>query len=554
LTKLREIERLRGVAILLVMVFHWEALQKLLPDVVTHGWSGVDLFFVISGYVVTLSLVRLLPPIADEQAFVDAFARAKVALRTFYTRRFFRIIPAAVVGLLLDRFLMTLAPQHFGAPFVWIQEVIAFFSGVYNYALPYNPEYQMYVYWSLAVEEHFYLMLPVLFVACRTTNRRLLACLVIGLISISCRALPHPAGLFDDGGYERLSSHLRFDSLMAGVALALVSVKGAPSPRLMSKRLMRFVLLPGAAAMIACAPAVIPEHVMHREGFIGLWLLSGLLVGFGSLDSGYVFSFPVVGRVLEHIGTRSYALYLVHTLTGHLETYFGEIWPRYRELVPADVEYPWRRAVALFVLVLVIAELMHRLVERPFMRVGSALTDPARRASFKVSTRTKVLVAAGAAVALLYASRHVIMRVFGPRDLALHAPVTMSSHEEHRPGGEVLVNGWLESEYGAHTRRQESPWVTIDLGRPTKVGAIRVYNRAEGWQDEQIPLELSVSNDGARFTTIARTDTMFTQAFPWRIAVRRHPFRYLRLQAPGNTALCLSEVEAFQEEWMAQMP
>ncbi len=484
--KLREIERLRGLAILLVMVVHWDAWKRMLPEVATHSWTGVDLFFVISGYVVTLSLVRLLPSIDEEPTFVDAFARAKTALRTFYTRRVFRIMPAAIAGLLLDRFLMTFAPQQFGTPSLWWKEVVAFFSGVYNYAHPYHADYKMGVYWSLAVEEHFYLILPVLFVACRTTSRRLGACVVIGLISILGRLLPHPDGV-DIDYYEKFSSHLRFDSLMAGVALALVAVKGAPSPRLMSKRLMRFVLLPGAALMIACAPGAVPEYVMRRAGFIGMWLLSGVLVGFASLDSGYVFSFPVIGRVLEHIGSRSYALYLLHVNMGRLEDYMGELWPAYREQFPGDVEWPWRRAIALLVLSLVAAELMHRLVEKPFMHVGSNLTDPARRAKFKLSARTKWLVAAFASFCVLYYSRYAILRVVGPRNVARDARVTMSSQETGKPGGEAIVDGWLESDYGAHTKREDSPWITIDLGRSMKLGAIRVHNRADGYEDEQYP-------------------------------------------------------------------
>jgi peptidoglycan/LPS O-acetylase OafA/YrhL len=551
--KLREIERLRGLAILLVMVVHWDAWKKILPEVATHSWTGVDLFFVISGYVVTLSLVRLLPPIAEEPTFVDAFERAKSALRTFYTRRVFRIMPAAVAGLLLDRFLMTMSPSHFGTPTEWWKEVVAFFSGVYNYSHPFHTEYKMGVYWSLAVEEHFYLILPVLFVACRTTSRRLGACVVIGLVSILSRLLPHPDGV-DVDFYEKFASHLRFDSLMAGVALALVAVKGAPSPRLMSKRLMRFVLLPGAVVMIACAPGAVPEYVMRRTGFIGMWILSGVLVGFGSLDSGYVFSFPVIGRVLEHIGSRSYALYLLHVNMGRLEDYIGQVWPAYREQFPGDVAWPWRRAIALFVLSLVGAELMHRLVERPFMHIGSHMTDPVRRAKFTLSRRFKWVAATLGSVGLLYYSRYAIFRMVGPRNLALHAHVIMSSQEPEKPGGEALVNGWLESSYGSHTKRQDSPWIVVDLGRPMKFGTIRVYNRNDGYQDEQIPLELSVSNDDKTYTQAATAERMFTQAFPWRIRVRRNAIRYLRFQVPRNTALCLSEVEVYEPEWVSALP
>ena len=549
--KLREIERLRAVAILMVMVVHWDTLQKLLPDAVEHSWSGVDLFFVISGFVVTLSLVRLLPPLEGETSFLDAFERAKQALKTFYTRRFFRIMPAALAALLIDRFMMTVFPQNFGTPKGWLTEVVAFFGGVYNYSFAYHPDYRMGLYWSLAVEEHFYLLLPILFVTFRTTNRRLAACAVVGFLSILCRALPIPEGVVADS-YEKFSSHLRFDTLMAGVALALVTSK-VTSPPTMPRRLMRFFILPAAIVLIACLPGAAPDVMLH-QGFIAIWFLSAVLVGFASLDRGYVLAVSVLGRVLEYLGSRSYALYLLHVMVGRFEDDLGQQWPEYRALVPKDVVYPWQRAIALFAIALVAAEMLHRVVERPFMRLGAALVDPERRAALRLTGRAMGLVVAGVVVAQLFYFRHGLMLALGPRNLAFLMPVAASSQEDGKPGADALVNGKLESEYGLHTKRQESPWATIDLGRPRDIGTIRVYNRADGFQDEQLPLELSVSNDNTNFTVIAERDTMFTQAFPWRIRVDGKPARYVRFQVPRGTVLCLSEVEVFEGQGMAHLP
>jgi peptidoglycan/LPS O-acetylase OafA/YrhL len=550
--KLREIERLRAMAILMVMVVHWDTFQKLLPDVADHSWSGVDLFFVISGFVVTLSLVKLLPSLEGETSFVDAFERAKQALKTFYTRRFFRIMPAALAALLIDRLMMTVFPQNFGTPKGWFAEVVAFYGGVYNYAHAYHGEYRMGVYWSLAVEEHFYLILPILFVTLRTTNRRLAGAVVVGFMSILCRALPHPDGV-DVDFYEKFASHLRFDSLMAGVALALVSSKVVSSP-IMPRWLMRFFILPAALVLIACLPGASPDYVTRREGFIALWFLSAVLVGFASLDQGYVLAFPVLGRVLEYLGSRSYALYLLHTMAGRFEDDLGQQWPEYRTLIPQEGLYPWKRAIAMFVIAVISAEALHRVVERPFMRLGATLIDPERRAALRVTWRVKGLLAAGAVVAVLLYFHHGILLAFAPRNLAFRMPVAASSQEDGKPGADALVNGTLESEYGLHTKRQESPWATIDLGRPRDIGSIRVYNRADGFQEEQLPLELSVSNDNTNFTVVARRDTMFTQAFPWRIRVDGEPVRYVRFQVPRNTTMCLSEVEVFEGQGMAHLP
>jgi peptidoglycan/LPS O-acetylase OafA/YrhL len=112
--KLKEIERLRAFAALLVLCVHWPPLQKFLPAMLADPWSGVDLFFVISGFVVTLSLVRLLPPLEGEHSFVDGFSRARPGLKTFYVRRFFRIMPAALAVALLVRLMTGVLPAEFG--------------------------------------------------------------------------------------------------------------------------------------------------------------------------------------------------------------------------------------------------------------------------------------------------------------------------------------------------------------------------------------------------------------------------------------------------------
>jgi len=191
--KLREIERLRGVAILMAMSVHSDALANFIPRQLAQMWSGVDLFFVISGYVVSLSLARLLPPLDDVTTFADAFDRSKGALRTFFMRRFFRIMPLALAVMILNRLLAALYPPYFGHPDQLLEDAVAFFGGVFNYVTVYKYPVLTF-YWSLSVEEHFYLLLPFLFIMFRTTSSRFGAAVFVGLVSIVARDLPVPAG------------------------------------------------------------------------------------------------------------------------------------------------------------------------------------------------------------------------------------------------------------------------------------------------------------------------------------------------------------------------
>lgn len=148
------IDGLRALAVLSVMIFHLDA--NLLPG----GFSGVDVFFVISGYVVSASL-------AKEQ--LGSFWRFAI---DFYSRRIIRIYPALVLCLLATALLQSLL-----VPPSWLSTTssktgIAAFFGMSNFALIwfndgyFSPRVEFNTFthtWSLAVEEQFYLLFPIVF-------------------------------------------------------------------------------------------------------------------------------------------------------------------------------------------------------------------------------------------------------------------------------------------------------------------------------------------------------------------------------------------------------
>lgn len=158
-----EIDGLRAIAVISVVIFH------LAPSILPGGFAGVDIFFVISGYVVSMSLAR------DTN---DGFFRY---LQKFYARRFVRLLPALVACLLITTFLSALVIPH-----SWLsntnQKTISYaFFGLSNFALlsadnyfsP-RPEFNPATHtWSLAVEEQFYLIFPVvIFTWARLRNIR----------------------------------------------------------------------------------------------------------------------------------------------------------------------------------------------------------------------------------------------------------------------------------------------------------------------------------------------------------------------------------------------
>jgi peptidoglycan/LPS O-acetylase OafA/YrhL len=144
-----DIEGLRAVAVLLVLSAH-----LVIPDLPSGG-IGVDVFFVISGFVITGILLR------------ERVTTGRTGILAFYGRRARRIIPVAVVviviGCLVDRI-------HRGA--VGAQSDLSNARWDALFLANYHPDLTFGTYWSLAVEEQFYLIYPALFILVALVGRR----------------------------------------------------------------------------------------------------------------------------------------------------------------------------------------------------------------------------------------------------------------------------------------------------------------------------------------------------------------------------------------------
>lgn len=380
--KLQEIERLRAIAALMVIFTHTAPNFGILGYIFGHPRTGVDLFFVISGFVVTRSLLRLLPDLTQVDALDVAFDQSRGALRVFYTRRFFRIVPLAVVAVILQRLLLVLgipAPILGGDVYGYWREVFAVFTGVYNYAMPNEGYSQLGLFWSLSIEEHFYLLLPLSFLLARTRAKRIgLALFGIAFVALVCRSLfdtPPPGTVLPDY-YRMFSSHLRFDTLLAGVASAML-FEAPPAQPIMPAAFVKWVLMPACLVMIWAIPRVLPGNTYVHQGFTATWFLSGILVTYASFDRGYVFEIPIIRRVLEYLGSRSYGLYLLHIILLRFDLWQRQRKPGYAAFAG---NHPWVHWVLLLLAVIAFAEVTWRLVEWPLQKFGRRLTDTSGRA------------------------------------------------------------------------------------------------------------------------------------------------------------------------------
>lgn len=289
---------LRALAILPVLLFHApEKVFFALPEALQHatrfGWMGVDLFFVLSGYLI------------GRQVFsARAEAPLGTQLRTFWVKRWTRTLPLYFVVLGTYAFIK---PWMFGAPFV---------GGGWHYALflqNYGPLRDFVQSWSLCVEEHFYLVLPLLAFGLHGRRWPAWAWLVPAGLSLLGRALvsrtiPMETPVLEVVPFLQWPTHLHLDGLGVGVFLA----RTAPGWRGWQVRWKVASAVAGlgvlAVTLALCGPTLL--------GHARLWVFTGLSAGFGLLLVGMesVRLPPRVRRAVYAVAVTSYGAYLWHAL------------------------------------------------------------------------------------------------------------------------------------------------------------------------------------------------------------------------------------------------
>uniref|UniRef100_UPI004057C68E acyltransferase family protein n=1 Tax=Candidatus Electronema sp. TaxID=2698783 RepID=UPI004057C68E len=307
LNYIQGVDGLRAAAVLAVLLFH------LNPAMLPGGFSGVDIFFVISGYVVSASLLRH----ADSHFLQFA--------GSFYARRILRIFPALIVCLLFS----SLAASLF-IPASWLSQTnsktaLAALFGLGNFALimfndsyfsprtDFNPFTHT---WSLGVEEQFYLLFPVIFFVWMkyrsrggligAADRHLLAVLL--LLSLAYAA--YATSITPDAAFYLLPA--RFWELAAGAFLLQLHWQGKMMPRSSLETnlyLAAGVLLIGAGFILSDKKAFpFPWAVLPVCGTVSL--ISGLL-GHQTETKPFVKQL-LESSVVVYIGKISYSLYLWH--------------------------------------------------------------------------------------------------------------------------------------------------------------------------------------------------------------------------------------------------
>ncbi len=296
--RLLQLDVLRGIAVLLVMGYHLPAL----PILSNAGYLGVDLFFVLSGFLVSGLLFR------------EIQSTGGVNLSRFYLRRALKIYPSVYLLLALTYLLFTAALGWAQVSNTALGDLLLsqnYLGGLWGHT------------WSLAVEEHFYLLLPVtliLLLGLRTrTARDPLGLLpyafgLIMLVSVALRVQNARCFPVFDVQRHIVPSHLRFDGLFFGVFLSFLHHFRPHLLRILMTRPYRFPITALGLALLIPLLLLPAEHVFtYTLGFVCAYLAFGTLLLVALYPERPTVIEPGgATRFLGWLGAYSYTIYLWH--------------------------------------------------------------------------------------------------------------------------------------------------------------------------------------------------------------------------------------------------
>lgn len=335
-----DIDGLRALAILLVVVYHYFG--------VLGGYIGVDIFFVISGYLITYQIVQGL----EKRSFT---------LSSFYAKRVRRILPALAfvicACLLYSWFFVfptdfTLLGKHGAAGILNISNLVLWSeAGYFDTASSHKPFLH---FWSLGIEEQFYLVWPLLLILFFKARQYLLPCVIgVTLCSFVLNAILTPM----DRTLAFYMPFTRFWELSAGGVVAILSLRSAQKNE--SARSLPNALKPQHLQWLGFLLIVFATAILdHKAAFPGYWALlpvlgTCLLIAkdaSGTRGLGFLTAKPV-----RFIGDISFGIYLWH-------------WPILLLMHLSDYKARPYKFVALFLSVL-LAWLSYKLIEQPIRAI-----------------------------------------------------------------------------------------------------------------------------------------------------------------------------------------
>ena len=343
------------------MTFHMSGLLPPAFDgLYRFGWMGVDVFFVLSGYLIGSQLLR-------------PYTRGnRPSLGGFYLRRSFRVLPAFLTVLLLYLTMPAFREDPRLSP-AW-----QFLTFTENYRIDYFHDHAFSHVWSLCVEEHFYLVLPLLVLALMwkphfsRTIALVLAVLCFGMVMRAYIYIHQLKPLMETDFNSFLvlyiekiyyPSHTRLDGLLAGVVLAAIKTF---RPVWWQRAITHgHALLLAGLSVCGIALWLFRERLSFSANVFGFPLFAlglGILL-VSSVSPGSLLS---KARGFGWIATLAYSMYLTHKEIVHLDRIY---------LLHYVESRTWLAFAIYFATSFLAATLLYLAVERPFLRLRDKISS-----------------------------------------------------------------------------------------------------------------------------------------------------------------------------------
>jgi len=373
------LDGLRGCAILLVLLLHIPLRGPAVETAGVHairntfaiGWSGVELFFVLSGFLITGILF-------DAKGSDGYF-------RVFYARRALRILPL-YYGSLLAVFLV---PHLLGAriahlDFTPLKDQLWYWAYLQNYhELTGLPREFLDAFWTLAIEEQFYLVWPLVIFLC-TRKQALWVCLGCIVGAICYRSTMTLLGYSpEDIGHL---TPARVDSLAIGSGIALLARSSGGFD--LMKKLSPYAIVTGILVLLLtllrAGPAYHRDVLMVTVGFTAVPLAYGGVLVLAVTTAG-MFNRGLRSSLLRFFGRYSYGLYVIHLPVLILIAKVGVVPDRFLAIASPGLAL-FAYTVFTLIVCVGVAWLIYQLYEKRFLllkrhfvygeRAGSASADP----------------------------------------------------------------------------------------------------------------------------------------------------------------------------------
>jgi peptidoglycan/LPS O-acetylase OafA/YrhL len=363
--RLYGLDHLRALAIVLVFFFHYFILSggepNWLPSYAKFGWTGVDLFFVLSGFLIS------------SQLFLEIKQGKRISYKDFFLKRFFRIIPAylVVVGIY---FCFPFFREKESLPPIW-----KFLTFTQNLGTNLKDFGTFSHAWSLCVEEHFYFFLPIILFFFQITNlfkKAYWLLIILFLLGFAVRIYSWNNFYIPTINNENswlywykfiyYPTYNRIDGLLVGVSIAGMYQFSPNLWNQISKFGNLNILL--SLVILTCAYFLCYEEQTFYASIFGFPLVS---IGYGFLVIGAIsptsFLYKWNSKTTTFIAKLSFAIYLIHKGIIHITQNLFE-----------NLNVKIESNLMMFICIangIICAYLLNLLIERPFMKLRKRIIN-----------------------------------------------------------------------------------------------------------------------------------------------------------------------------------